>query len=363
MIDLGEPLGLKAPGSGKTRRPIALVPLALLVGLLLAGGLWVALVDDPLGGEPVATARLDTAAEALAGEGMSVVDVRSPAAAEVPGEAPAPAEGPREDAGRFDLVAAEGLIEDGPHGPLPRIAASGARPIDAYARRGPVVVGGAPRIAIIVGGLGISQSGTQAALAALPPDITLAFAPYGASLDRWVGRAREAGHEVLLQIPLEPFDYPDNDPGPETLLTTLSPADNLDRLHWLLARITGYVGVVNYMGARYTAAEAPLTATMDEIAGRGLLWVDDGSSARSLSAGIAGEAMPFAKVDVVIDAVASPEDIAARLSQLEGIARGRGVAIGAASALPVSVERLAAWAETLEARGITLIPITATIGQ
>ena len=33
-----------------------------------------------------------------------------------------------------------------------------------------------------------------------------------------VARAREAGHEVLLEVPMEPFDYPDNDPGPQTLL-------------------------------------------------------------------------------------------------------------------------------------------------
>ena len=53
----------------------------------------------------------------------------------------------------------------------------------------------------------------------LPPAVTLAFAPYGAEPGKLVERARSLGHEVLLQIPLEPFDYPDNDPGPQTLQT------------------------------------------------------------------------------------------------------------------------------------------------
>ena len=57
-----------------------------------------------------------------------------------------------------------------------------------------------------------------------------------------VARARGEGHEVLLQVPMEPFDYPDNDPGPQTLLTSLDAGQNIDRLHWLMSRFQGYVG-------------------------------------------------------------------------------------------------------------------------
>ena len=78
----------------------------------------------------------------------------------------------------------------------------------------------APRIAIVIEGLGIGANSTAEALAKLPAAVTFAFSPYGTDLERWVARARGEGHEVLLQVGMEPFDYPDNDPGPQTLLTS-----------------------------------------------------------------------------------------------------------------------------------------------
>ena len=114
--------------------------------------------------------------------------------------------------------------------------------------------------------------------------MTFAFAPYGTDLERWVTRARGEGHEVLLQVAMEPFDYPDNDPGPQTLLTSLSAEQNIDRLHWFMSRFQGYVGVANFMGTRFTATEQALSPVLREVAKRGLIYFDDGSSPRSLAA-------------------------------------------------------------------------------
>ena len=113
---------------------------------------------------------------------------------------------------------------------------------------------------MIVGGLGISASGTADALAKLPASVTFALTPYGADLEKLAERARSEQHEILLQVPMEPFDYPDNDPGPQTLLASLSSEQNLDRLHWLMSRFQGYVGLINYMGARFTVSKQGLTA-------------------------------------------------------------------------------------------------------
>ena len=110
-----------------------------------------------------------------------------------------------------------------------------ARPTNADASR--------PRVAILIRGLGLSQSATQTAIDTLPPEITLSFVPYPKDLQSWVNKARAAGHEVMLELPMEPYDYPDNDPGPSTLLTGLEPDENTKRLEWLLSRFTGYVGV------------------------------------------------------------------------------------------------------------------------
>jgi hypothetical protein len=104
----------------------------------------------------------------------------------------------------------------------------------------------------------------------------------------------------LLQVPMEPFDYPDNDPGPQTLLTSLTPQQNIDRLYWLMSRFQGYVGIANAMGARFTASEPSFAPVLRETAKRGLIFVDDGSNPRSVAGRIAGaNNLPFAKADVI----------------------------------------------------------------
>ena len=253
------------------------------------------------------------------------------------------------------------LLENTRHGAIPKIAPDGARPFTLYAhpRKLPADKTGAPRIAIIVGGLGISASGTADALSKLPAPVTVAFAPYGADLDNLAERARAENHEVLLQAPMEPFDYPDNDPGPQTLLTSLTPDQNIDRLHWQMSRFQGYVGILSYMGARFTASEPSLAPVLRETAKRGLIYVDDGASPRSVASQLAGSHnLPFAKADIVIDAVPTPVEIDRALARLEMLARDHGTAIGLATALPGTIARIAEWAKKVEARGFVLVPIT-----
>src|SRR5208282_5277685 len=138
------------------------------------------------------------------------------------------------------------------------------------------------------------ENATADAIAKLPGPVTLGFVPYGGDVAALVARARNAGHEVLLQVPMEPFDYPDNDPGPQTLLTTLAPEQNLDRLYWHLSRFQGYAGIANFMGARFVVTDAVMQPIVSEAAKRGLGYLDDGSSPRSVAASLAaGQAMPF----------------------------------------------------------------------
>jgi uncharacterized protein len=248
-----------------------------------------------------------------------------------------------------------------PQGPIPKIAADGARPADAFAQPVKAIPGkpDAPRIALIVSGLGVSAKLTGEAIAELPGPVTLAFVPYGSDAG-WVARARGGGHEVLLQVPMEPFDYPGNNPGPETLLTSLSPQQNTDRLHWMMSRFQGYVGIMDMMGARFTASEQAFAPVLRETAKRGLIFVDDGSNPQSVAGRIAGvNNLPFAKADVVVDSVPTATEIDRALGQLETAARERHVAVGIASALPVSIAQIAKWAKSAESRGLLLVPITA----
>jgi polysaccharide deacetylase 2 family uncharacterized protein YibQ len=250
------------------------------------------------------------------------------------------------------------LLEYSSAGPLPRVSPDGRRPREIYARRSSPVPEGVPRVVIVVGGLGLSQTGTQKALETLPEDVTLAFAPYGSSLQRWVGKARERGHEVLLQIPLEPQNYPQENPGEHTLL--VSGGGSRQDLHWVLSRMTSYAGVMNHMGSRFTSDERALVPFLGEIGGRGLFYLDDGSSPQSLASSV-GQALdvPVLTADRILDVARTPAAIEKELAALEAVARVRGVAVGVASAFPESVEAIARWAADAASRGIIIVPASA----
>ena len=249
------------------------------------------------------------------------------------------------------------LVEKGRFGPLPKIGPDGSRPAEVYAR--PLILAGnfkpgTPRVAIVVGGMGLSQQATQQASSKLPGAVTLAFAPYGNELERQVARVRENGHEVILQVPMEPFSMAES-PGPHTLMTDATPEQNIEHLHWLMSRFTGYVGLASFLGAKFMANPAAMTPVTREAATRGLLWLDDGTSA------LAGEAPAGRglRADIVIDAVQKPEAIEAQLLKLEALARQKGSAIGFATGLPATVDQVARFARALEKKGMALVPLSA----
>src|SRR5207237_4500598 len=160
-------------------------------------------------------------------------------------------------------------------------------------------------------------------------------------------------------IPSDPCDHPANAPGPQTLLTTLAAEQNVDRLYWHLSRFQGYAGIANFMGGRFVVTDAVMQPIIREAAKRGLGYLDDGSAPRSVAPLLAaGQAMPFAKADFSIDAVPTAVEIDRALAKLESLAKERGTAVGVASALPISIERISAWIRSLESRGIMLVPLT-----
>ena len=255
------------------------------------------------------------------------------------------------------------VTESSSPGPLPRVGRDGLRPMDVYGR--PFVTSAAlrpdaPKIALIVSGVGLNPLGTAAALA-LPEAVTLAFPPYASDLAAVAARARARGHETVLQTPMEPFDYPRNDPGPHTLLIEKSGGDTND-LQWLMSRFSGYAGVINYLGGRYMADDAALAVTLAEIANRGLYFIDDGESRQSRVTAIApGLSLPHAVVDATIDAHATAQTIASTLTQLELRAREKGAAIGFVNAAPQALAQVARFLSGLEKHGVALAPVSAVL--
>jgi polysaccharide deacetylase 2 family uncharacterized protein YibQ len=366
----------------------------MLAGVLGLSGLvvvaWAAFVHDPLGGEPVAVVATKSEPSAPPGRSGSTDAAQNAqhnkatdTATKGPDTAkdnPAPpgsktitiidgSSGSQQKVtvpGNGDSAASKPLldpklIEATRHGAIPKIGPDGSRPSARYAQPRELASGkkDAPLVAIVIGGLGISASGTADAFTKLPSTVTFALEPYGADLEKLAERARANKHELLLQVPMEPYDYPDNDPGPQTLLTSLTSEQNIDRLHWLMSRFQGYVGLLSYMGARFTAAEQSLAPVLREAAKRGLIYVDDGSSSRSIASQLAGtQNLPFAKADIVLDAVPTPAEIDHALARLEMKARDGGTAVGFATAQPATIARIAEWAKKAEARGLILVPIT-----
>ncbi len=265
------------------------------------------------------------------------------------GEQPAP---PVQQGPGLPQAPIAGLTAPGPGGaPLPIIAADGRTAADAYAR--PFTPNGRPKVSVVIGGLGLNAQTTRAAIETLPAEITLSFAPYAEGLQGWIDLAREHGHEVLLETPMEPADYPANDPGPYTLIAANRPEDTVRKLEWLMSRATGYFGLSNYLGARFVDNDQAMATFNAVLKARGLAFVDDGLAARR-----AGP-IPRASADRVIDDELSASAIDAQLRALENGASARGQSLGSGFAYPVTINQVRLWAAGLQARGLQLAPASA----
>lgn len=394
--DLSTPLGQDKPRrKRRLRLPFTFMQaLAVLLGLfLVAFGGFAIFNKDPLGGEPItrvaireakpsaedkaaampaagshetkATPKQAAHGDQKAGEQktVTIIDGSSGTRHDVVIGAGGEASDKPGDPAAPSTAAMTGvdqrLLEKGRYGMIP-VAAADMKPFTTYAAETDrAKAAKMPVVAIMIGGLGVGAAKTTDAIMKLPGAITLAFTPYGADPAKLAERARAQRHEVFLQLPMEPYDFPDNDPGPQTLLTSLSADQNLDRLQWHMSRMQGYAGIANFMGARFIATEAAMAPIIREANKRGLGLFDDGSSPRSVAGQIASsQAMPFGRGDIAIDAVPTASEVDRALTKLESIARERGVAIGTASALPVSIDRIGAWTKGLDGRGILLVPLT-----
>ncbi len=254
-----------------------------------------------------------------------------------------------------------GLVETSAQGPLPRIG-DGKKPSEAYARNVAmgIIHSDAPKLVIILGGMGLNEKLTASAAKDLPSDITMAFAPYGENLQAQVNKARANGHEVLLQLPLEPVGFPAANPGPKTLLADGTEAENRDSLYWHMSRFTGYTGIVNYMGGRFLASAPAVKPLLSELRKRGLLFIEDGSLPLSATEDVAKSLnYQVRRGQTVIDANPDPDSIIAALNLLEEEARSNGTAIGTGSGLDITIKTVNDWARSAVDRGVIFVPASA----
>jgi polysaccharide deacetylase 2 family uncharacterized protein YibQ len=254
-----------------------------------------------------------------------------------------------------------GMTEPGPNGVLPIVAANGRTPAQAYAR--PFTARpDRPMLAVIVGGLGFNARATTQAIDELPPEVTLSFVPYANDLQTWIDRARARGHEVMLELPMEPFDPEADDTGPQTLLATASSQQNVSRLEQLLSRGAGYFGVTNYQGARFATSAQASAPIVQALRRRGLVFISSGIGQRTaLSAEAQRAGLPSLAADRIIDVRREADAIDDQLLNLEALALQNNSAIGAGFAYPVTIEQVGRWASDVETRGYQLAPASAVL--
>jgi hypothetical protein len=255
------------------------------------------------------------------------------------------------------------LIEQTNNGPLPRVSPEGRRPFDEYAAPPPRNMH-LHKIAIVITDMGQRRNSTQRVITELPSAVSFAFSPYSTNGFEWGEQSRRTGHEVLLMIPMEPINYPQNDPGPFTLLTSRSARENINLLRASLGRMSGYVGVVNHMGSRFTAASESLRPVLEELNRRGLMLLDSRASQYSRAASMGRDlGLPTAINNNFVDENVNPGEIAKQLAELESRARSLDYAVGMGRPYPVTVDAIKVWAAGLEERGFVLVPISAVANK
>jgi hypothetical protein len=218
------------------------------------------------------------------------------------------------------------------------------------------------RIAIVLDDMGLSQFRSDRAIA-LPRPITLAVLPYGNNLAGLVARARTAGHEILVHLPMEPEDA-DADPGPNALLTGLPVAELDRRIASNLARLDGYVGINNHMGSLFTGRAREMRRVMRALQDRQLLFLDSLTTGNSTGYRLAREyGIPTVMRDVFLDNNRDPEKIRQQLELTVDTALQRGQAIAIGHPYPETLSALESWLPSLRARGLMLVPISALVRQ
>lgn len=231
-----------------------------------------------------------------------------------------------------------------------------------FAAVAPAVDDSRPQIVVVLDDLGLSEFRSDRAVA-LPRPLTMAILPYGQEPGALVARARAAGHEVIVHLPMEPQSG-EKDPGPNALLTELSIVELDRRIAHNLDRMQGYVGVNNHMGSRFTASSRDMERVMLALKARGLLFLDSLTTGASQGRRLAlRHGVPSASRDIFLDNDRSPRAIAAQLSKVEAVARRQGHAIAIGHPYPETLDALSRWLPMLRERGFELAPISAVVAR
>ena len=219
--------------------------------------------------------------------------------------------------------------------------------------------GHAPKIAIVIDDVGPDLKGSERAIQ-LPAPITLSFLPYAVRVSEQAKEAREGGHELLLHMPMEPVGH--EDPGPGALLVTLPMNELQQRFENALSSFTGFDGVNNHMGSKFTAYADGMHMVVDELQQRHLFYLDSRTSAQSVGLKIAKEqGLPSIGRDIFLDDDPAPEAIRKQLEATMQVARRKGYAVAIGHPHATTMDVMDAWVKEAPEQGFKLVPLKSLV--
>ncbi|HIJ38633.1 MAG TPA: divergent polysaccharide deacetylase family protein, partial [Rhodospirillaceae bacterium] len=219
---------------------------------------------------------------------------------------------------------------------------------------------GRPMIAIIIDDMGLDRRRSERVLQ-LPGPLSISFMSYAEDLVRQTTEAKARGHELMMHVPMEPLSE-EVDAGPGVLSESSSESELRQRIVSDLDRFTGYVGINNHMGSKFTAFAPGMRLLMAELHRRGLLFIDSMTTEHSVGMALSRQAgVPSAARNVFLDNDADIASVKTQLTRLEDLARHQGMAVAIGHPRDATIAALAVWLPSLAEKGLVLVPVTAIV--
>ncbi len=249
------------------------------------------------------------------------------------------------------------MLETTPKGlKLPMRSENGGEPWEYY-RKPNTSSDELPIVAIILTGLGLDEEATDE-VAKRNEFLTMSFSPYAPNLPQQITRARSYGHEVWLDLPMEPEDYPASDAGPFTLMKDLPEEELKERLFHVLGSAGMYTGLVSFPPGEVFSGYRNMGMVAEELKNRGLLML---LRTRSYTSAKTEDHTLYMNRQLGVQTRGTNASTEQLLTELEAVARSFDYAIGVAAYSPEMLNKIEQWAATLSEKSLVLAPVSAVI--
>lgn len=214
-----------------------------------------------------------------------------------------------------------------------------------------------PLVAIVIDDLGYKK---PVALGFINVEIplTLSLIPQAPFSREIAQEAILKGKEILLHIPMEPKAYPETDPGPGALLTSMTDGEIRQILEKDLGAFPKIVGVNNHMGSRFTEDPEKMAVVLKTINGKKLFFLDSRTTSQSTILNVASQlGIKAIERDIFLDHIPYEEAIREQLDELIHLAQARGSAVGCGHPYPQTLRVIKEKMADLRGK-VNLVPLS-----